>query len=36
METNNMLNQLTFSKDSPVKTMLLQQEQFDFPQEQYH
>ena len=28
METNNMLNQLTFSKNSPVKTMLLQQEHF--------
>jgi len=28
METNNMLKQLTFSKDSPVKTMLLQQEHF--------
>ncbi len=28
METNNMLNQLTFSKNSPVKTMLLQKEHF--------
>ncbi len=28
METNNILNQLTFSKNSPVKTMLLQQEHF--------
>jgi len=28
MKTNNMLNQLTFSKDNPVKTMLLQQEHF--------
>ena len=28
METNNMLKQLTFSKDSPVKTMLLQQEHY--------
>jgi quercetin dioxygenase-like cupin family protein len=28
METNNVLNQLTFSKNSPVKTMLLQQEHF--------
>jgi quercetin dioxygenase-like cupin family protein len=28
METNNMLKQLTFSKNSPVKTMLLQQEHF--------
>ncbi len=28
METNSMLNQLTFSKNSPVKTMLLQQEHF--------
>ena len=28
METNNMLNQLKFSKNSPVKTMLLQQEHF--------
>ena len=29
METNNMLKQLTFSKNSPVKTMLLQQEHFE-------
>ena len=29
METNNMLNKLTFSKNSPVKTMLLQQEHFE-------
>ena len=28
METNNILNHLTFSKNSPVKTMLLQQEHF--------
>ncbi len=28
METNNVLNQLTFSENSPVKTMLLQQEHF--------
>jgi len=28
MEANNMLKQLTFSKNSPVKTMLLQQEHF--------
>ena len=28
METNNMLKQLIFSKDGPVKTMLLQQEHF--------
>jgi quercetin dioxygenase-like cupin family protein len=29
MENNNMLKQLTFSKNSPVKTMLLQQEHFE-------
>ena len=29
MVTNNMLKQLTFSKNSPVKTMLLQQEHFE-------
>jgi len=28
MATNNVLNQLTFSENSPVKTMLLQQEHF--------
>jgi len=28
METNNILDQLTFSKNSPVKTMLRQQEHF--------
>ena len=28
MGTNNVLNQLTFSENSPVKTMLLQQEHF--------
>jgi len=28
METNNILNQLTFSENSPVKTILLQQEHF--------
>jgi len=28
METNNVLNQITFSEISPVKTMLLQQEHF--------
>jgi quercetin dioxygenase-like cupin family protein len=28
MESNNVLNQLTFSENSPVKTMLLQQEHF--------
>ncbi len=28
METNNVLNQLIFSENSPVKTILLQQEQF--------
>jgi len=28
METNNVLNQLKFSENSPVKTMLLQQEHF--------
>ena len=28
METNNILDQLTFSKNSPVKTMLRQQERF--------
>ena len=28
METNNVLNQLTFSENRPVKTMLLQQEHF--------
>ena len=29
METNNVLNELTFSENSPVKTMLLQQEHFE-------
>ena len=29
MEANNVLNQLTFSENSPVKTMLLQQEHFE-------
>jgi len=28
MESNNVLHQLTFSENSPVKTMLLQQEHF--------
>ena len=28
MESNNVLNQLTFSENSPIKTMLLQQEHF--------
>jgi len=28
METNNVLDQLTFSENSPVKTMLLQHEHF--------
>ena len=28
MEANNVLNQLTFSENGPVKTMLLQQEHF--------
>jgi quercetin dioxygenase-like cupin family protein len=28
MEANNVLNQLTFSESSPVKTVLLQQEHF--------
>ena len=28
MGTNNVLNQLTFSENGPVKTMLLQQEHF--------
>jgi quercetin dioxygenase-like cupin family protein len=29
MEANNVLSQLTFSENSPVKTMLLQQEHFE-------
>ena len=29
METNNILSQLTFSENRPVKTMLLQQEHFE-------
>lgn len=29
METNNVLNQLTFSENSPIKTTLLQQEHFE-------
>ena len=28
MEANNVFNQLTFSEDSPVKTVLLQQDHF--------